>query len=281
MTGDLQLGASAALMSNTVAATPSTSVAATPSTAVAATPSIFERQEKKYLLEADAAERLLVRLGSALEPDGRSSILISSLYLDTPNYLLIRRSIEKPVFKEKLRVRVYGIVQDSSHPVFLELKKKYRKTVYKRRVRMTLREAQRLIEDGVVPLSPLRGDYAKVILNRQIINELGGALECYGSLVPSFLLGYERRAYCYRAEGASVRLTLDSNLSWGRGSWELENAHDTHPLLPPTARVMELKTSAPLPLLLTRALDDAALYSRGFSKAARAYAALMGEGSAR
>jgi hypothetical protein len=243
---------------------------------IAATPSIFERQEKKYLLEADTAERLLARLGPALEPDGRSSILISSLYLDTPNYLLIRRSIEKPVFKEKLRVRIYGIVQNDSHPVFLELKKKYRKTVYKRRVRMTLCEARRFVEDGVMPLSPLRGDDAKAALNRRIISELQGALECYGPLMPSFFVEYERHAYHYQAAGASVRLTLDSNLNWGRGNWEFEGARDAHPLLPPTARVMELKTSAPLPLPLTRALDTLRLYSRSFSKAGRAYRALMG-----
>ncbi|MDR2587212.1 MAG: polyphosphate polymerase domain-containing protein [Coriobacteriales bacterium] len=235
---------------------------------------VFERQEKKYLLEAGMAEKLLARCGSALEPDGRSSILIRSLYLDTPSHLLIRRSIEKPVFKEKLRVRSYGIIQDDNHPVFLEIKKKYRKTVYKRRVLMTLRDARRFVEDGVVPLSSLRGDNAKVALNRQIINEMYGALECYGALTPSFLVGYERRAYCYHATGVSLRLTLDSNLGWGKGSWDVEDMRGAHPLLPPAACLMELKTTAPLPLPLTHALDALHLYPRGFSKAAQAYRAL-------
>jgi hypothetical protein len=280
--------------------------------APAVSPSVFARQEKKYLLGTDARERLLFLCGDALSMDNRGQTHITNIYLDTPERLLIRRSIEKPDFKEKFRIRIYGnaldgsgSALDGSYPVFLEVKKKYLGTVYKRRVRMTLREACRFVEDGVVPLSPYRGDDAKVALNRQILREMQWAQTCYGALVPAVRVDYERAAYTYQMEGSSLRLTLDCDLSFreGTGTWEsvlgggrvsdkerslvspatapvplsLSGASGARPLLPPATCLMEIKTSAPLPLALSRALDDLGLYPRAFSKVGRAYEAIMAD----
>jgi hypothetical protein len=255
-----------------------------------ASPSVFARREEKYLLAPGVREKLTSLLGSALEMDGRGKARIGSLYLDTPDDLLIRRSVEKPDFREKLRVRTYGRVCDSNHPAFLEIKRKYLGTVYKRRVRMTLREARRFVEGGVMPLSPYQGDAARVVLNRQILEELRWALARYGTLAPSLYVGYERCAYTYRAQGASLRLTIDSDVSYREGRWEgawAEERHgenhrnQNHLLLPSGSCLMELKTSAALPLALTRALDELGLYPRGFSKVGNAYGALTDKGRTR
>ena len=48
-------------------------------------------------------------------------------------YRLIRASLEKPAYKEKLRLRSYGVTEPGGE-VFLELKKKYKGIVYKRRI---------------------------------------------------------------------------------------------------------------------------------------------------
>jgi hypothetical protein len=163
-----------------------------------ASPSVFSRREKKYLLAPGMDERLLAMLGEALVADGHGPARIHNLYLDTASHLLIRRSIEKPDFKEKFRVRAYGDVMDEEHPVFLETKKKYRSAVYKRRVRMTLREARRFVEHGVAPHSPCWDRGAeKAALNRQILDEMRWSFAHYGRLSPSFSVEYGRRAYAF------------------------------------------------------------------------------------
>ncbi|MDR1184446.1 MAG: VTC domain-containing protein, partial [Coriobacteriales bacterium] len=172
--GDWQSGnqaVAAAVVPMVVASRPAMPASAT-ATMPTASPNVFARQEKKYLLASGVGERLLARLGGALTMDGFGPTRITNLYLDTSNYLLIRRSIEKPDFKEKLRIRVYGEVASGSHPVFLEVKKKYLGTVYKRRIRMTLCEAKRFVEDGIMPSLvaslPRQSNSEKAVLNRQI-----------------------------------------------------------------------------------------------------------------
>ena len=110
----------------------------------------FKRIEKKYLLSEIQYEALFRRIGSHLKPDeyGRSAVM--SLYLDTPDYRIIRHSIEAADYKEKLRLRSYGTASADS-TVFLELKKKFGGVVYKRRAAMTLTEAERYLRTGVKP----------------------------------------------------------------------------------------------------------------------------------
>jgi hypothetical protein len=259
--------------------------------------SVFARQEKKYPLVPGTAERLVFLLGPALELDGFGPALIRSLYLDTPDHLLIRRSIERPDFKEKLRIRTYGNVTSDSHPAFLELKKKYRGTVYKRRVKMTLREALSFTTEGIVPLSPYQGNPTTVALNRQIMDEMQWALVHYKTLTPSIALSYERSAYTYRTTDTSLRLTIDRDLRWHKGTGELPKKLEMQsacgtlstqgsmqsacgtPLLPEGACLMELKTFGALPLALTRALDELQLYPQSFSKVGRAYQAFRAGGN--
>jgi hypothetical protein len=215
--------------------------------------------------------------------DGSGPTCITNHYLDTPSYLLIRRSIEKPDFKEKLRIRTYGKVADDNHTAFLEIKKKYLGTVYKRRICMTLRDAQRFVRDGTMPSQTAalsrQSNSEKAALNRQIMTEMQWALERYGRLAPVFQVKYERCAYAYQAQGASLRLTIDRDASWSGGGWKMKSdPNQSYPLLAPGFCLMEIKTSAPLPLALVRALDELELYPRGFSKVGCAYGVFVAAG---
>lgn len=102
---------------------------------------VFNRYEKKYLLTMDQYEEILRRLPGSMVPDQYGKYSISNIYFDTPDDLLIRRSLTKPVYKEKLRLRSYG-TPDLQTPVFLEIKKKYRRMVNKRRIVLPLEEAE-------------------------------------------------------------------------------------------------------------------------------------------
>ena len=114
---------------------------------------IFERIEKKYRITAAQKEAVLREIGGRLLEDRFCRSTIQSLYLDTPDHRIIRNSIEAKghsVYKEKIRVRSYG-TPGREDKVFFELKKKYKGIVYKRRVCMTLAEAERYLEEGICP----------------------------------------------------------------------------------------------------------------------------------
>ena len=101
----------------------------------------FKRTEKKYLLSSGLFDALWARIGDRMEPDDYPRSTVCSIYYDTDDYRLIRNSIEGPVYKEKLRLRSYH-VPGPEDPVFVELKKKYKGVVYKRRVSLPAREAE-------------------------------------------------------------------------------------------------------------------------------------------
>ena len=69
----------------------------------------FERYEKKYFLSPEQQRQLLQAIGSHVKMDFYGRYTISNLYYDTPDWRLIRTSLEKPIYKEKLRVRSYGV----------------------------------------------------------------------------------------------------------------------------------------------------------------------------
>ncbi len=111
---------------------------------------VFERTEKKYILTLSQRRRLLEMVNNYIKPDEYGESTVCSLYFDTPDSRLIRQSMEKPVYKEKLRLRSYSTPKAGSN-VFLELKKKYNGVVYKRRKTLEYTVAKSYIENGVLP----------------------------------------------------------------------------------------------------------------------------------
>ena len=105
---------------------------------------IFNRYEHKYKLDTKTFNKVLEIMDEHMELDSHcgehSLYTIANIYYDTKDNSLIRESLSKPAYKEKLRLRSYG-VPDMDSKVFLEIKKKYRGLVNKRRTTLELGEA--------------------------------------------------------------------------------------------------------------------------------------------
>ena len=153
---------------------------------------VFERTEKKYILTLAQRRELLKRIAEHIKPDEYGESTVCSLYFDTDDYRLIRRSMEKPVYKEKLRLRSYSTPKRDSN-VFLELKKKYNGVVYKRRKTMKLGEAKDYLKYGVMPD------------DSQIMRELDWAMKYYKTIAPRVFIAYDRTAFYSRLRRAHTR----------------------------------------------------------------------------
>jgi hypothetical protein len=210
----------------------------------------FERVEEKYLLDTVQYKAVLAGLRGRMQPDlfGRSTI--SSIYYDTPDYRLIRASLEKPDYKEKLRVRAYGRTTPESQ-VFIELKKKFDGVVYKRRVGLPLAEANALLDGKPVPA------------NSQVIREIRYFLRFYNP-IPSALLSYRRVAYTGAEEG--LRITFDDGIRFRTSAMSLTAGAWGEELLPPGTTLMEIKAPGAIPLWLCDLLNQNGVYPTSFSK---------------
>lgn len=217
----------------------------------------FERLEKKYLLTGAQLDGLRERLHPFLRPDRYGLQTVASLYYDTPDFALIRRSLDGPVYKEKLRLRCYGRAGRHSD-VFVEIKKKFRGVVYKRRAVMPLDEAERLIQTGVAAL-PLN----------QVQREIR-FMASYWHLSPSAYIACDRMAYA-DPEGSPLRVTLDTNIRFRfdrLALWE-DTAGET--LLPAGQTLMEIKIPGAFPLWLSGALGELGIYPVSYSKYGQSY----------
>lgn len=219
--------------------------------------SVFRRYEMKYLLTKAQKERVLSAMEPymALDEYGRTTIV--NIYYDTDTYRLIRRSIEKPVYKEKLRVRSYGMARADS-TVFVELKKKYEDVVYKRRISMPEKQA----------MAWMGGDPSG--RDDQIAREIDYFLRFYKTLHPAVLLSYEREAY-YMKDGGDFRVTFDDNILSRRENISLTAPVGGTPLLDEGQVLMELKCSGGIPLWLVETMSREHIYKTSFSKYGTAY----------
>ena len=221
---------------------------------------VFKRKEVKYLLTEAQLAALRPALEAHMEPDAFAHSSIYNLYYDTPDDRLIRRSLEKPAYKEKLRLRSYG-VPDEETQVFPEIKKKVRGIVYKRRVSMPYGDALRYLsrrQSG--------GD-------GQIFRELSWLLTAYGGLAPRIFLSYERDSWRGR-EDAPLRLTLDCEILWRTEALDLRCGAWGEPLLAPGQVLMEVKISNAAPLWLAETLSENRIFPISFSKGGRAFESL-------
>lgn len=218
---------------------------------------VFKRVEKKYRISAAEKAALMAAVGEQLIPDSHGKSTICSLYLDTPEHLLIRNSLDAVAYKEKLRLRSYGTPGVDSR-VFLEIKKKYMGVVYKRRVAMSLMEAQRYLDWGIAPVSS------------QIMSEIDYAMRFYGNPGPSMLIAYEREAY-YVKDYPHVRLTFDAAVRYRQDRLLLDLGTDGKRILPDGQFLLEIKTDGAMPVWLSQALSRLQILPASFSKYGTAY----------
>lgn len=221
---------------------------------------VFSRYEKKYLITQENFIWLLEKIEPYMNPDkfNKNGKLynIANIYYDTQNDALIRASIEKPVYKEKLRLRSYG-VPNLEDEVFLEIKKKYKGLVNKRRTRLHLKEAYDLVERGINPVD-------KPYVNSQVLNEIKYFLSLY-DLSPKVYLTYDRMAFFDKVDG-DFRVTFDTNIRTRRQDVRLEAGNHGQLLLENDLWVMEVKSSGAVPLWFTALLSEKEIYSNSFSK---------------
>lgn len=218
---------------------------------------VFNRYEKKYLVPQDIYDELRRQLEPHMQEDQYGLHTICNIYYETPDNELIRRSIEKPVYKEKLRLRSYGIpVMDST--VFLEIKKKYRSIVNKRRIKLTLQEAYDYLEHDIRPQK-----------DSQILREIDFFLSRY-PLSRGLYLAYDRIALAGRQD-PSFRVTFDQNIRSRRTHMGLEEGDSGERLLPKGYYLMESKIMGATPIWFTEILSNLAIYPISFSKYGNIY----------
>lgn len=213
---------------------------------------VFERVEKKYLLTEEQYTALRGALEGRMTMDRYGVHTICNLYYDTDDYTLIRRSLEKPIYKEKLRLRSYGVPREDS-TVFLEIKKKFRGVVYKRRIPLTLTEAMRYTRRGEKPRE-----------DSQILREIDWFMNLYRPS-PKVFIAYNRAAL-FGNEDENLRVTFDGAMRWRSGALDLSKGDWGSPLGDARRILMEIKIPGTMPLWMCRLLAENAVFPVSFSK---------------
>lgn len=224
----------------------------------------FKRYEIKYLLTQQQKRAILQAMKPYMKLDSYGRTVIRNIYFDTENFRLIRRSLEKPAYKEKLRVRSYQTAAGDD-PVFVELKKKYKSVVYKRR--LTLSEAQ--------AMNSFQYDLPLPV-HSQIADEIEYFRTYYAGLHPAVFLSYEREAF-YSLDGGDFRITFDENILYRKYDLSLGSEAYGTPLFEDGQTLMEIKTAGGLPLWMSHELNRLRVFKTSFSKYGLAYRHMMTE----
>ena len=223
---------------------------------------VFKRYELKYLLTKVQKEKVLRAMEPYMALDAYGRTTIRNVYFDTDSYRLIRRSIEKPTYKEKLRIRSYNQAEPNS-TVFVELKKKYKKIVYKRRISLPEKEAM----EWVLGEHHCHSD-------SQIAEEVDYFLEYYQFLRPAAFLSYAREAF-YSKDHSDLRVTFDDTILCRQEDLSLESDVYGTSLLPEDMVLMEIKCSGGIPMWMTHVLSREHIYQTSFSKYGTAYQTMI------
>ncbi len=222
----------------------------------------FKRYEMKYMLTPWQKKTILKAMEPYMALDAYGRTTIRNIYFDTDNYRLIRRSLEKPSYKEKLRIRSYQPA-NGKDPVFIELKKKYDKVVYKRRLTIEDRIAQDCFTYG-----------KSLPVDSQIAREIEYFRGFYGDLTPAVFLTYEREAF-YDRNGGDFRVTFDENILYRDHDFALGSEIYGTPILKEGQTLMEIKTSGGIPLWMTQVMSEQNIFITSFSKYGTAYRQMM------
>jgi len=220
---------------------------------------VFNRTEIKYLLSTEDKEALLSIIGNYMDSDpynkNGQTYKICNLYLDTTADELIVKSLEKPVFKEKIRLRSYGTVS-LTDTVYLESKKKYESVVNKRRTPVVLQDVYKYFEDGTLPVNPKT--------NHQVLREIDYIMNFY-KLKPKVFISYDRLAF-FEKGNSDFRLTIDTNIQTRQTELGLEIPASGRQLLEPGTWLMEAKAFKAFPLWFVKFLSSRKINSTSFSK---------------
>ncbi|MBO6206198.1 MAG: polyphosphate polymerase domain-containing protein [Lachnospiraceae bacterium] len=223
---------------------------------------VFQRKEIKYLLNEMQYRELTVFLEDMARIDEYGLSRINNIYYDTPDHRLVRTSMEKPLYKEKLRLRSYGTANDETN-AFLEIKKKYAGVVYKRRI-------SGKYKDLYAYLSGVKNDLG----TSQIAKEIRAFRQLYGELLPAMSICYDRIALA-GTEDKDLRITFDSNIEWNAECSDLRRIPKGNPLLQPGQHLMEIKVSNAFPRKLSEKLSELNIFPTSYSKYGAGYSDML------
>ena len=216
----------------------------------------MRRYELKYLLNKDQIDLFVKKISDYMQADDYGRTTIASLYFDTPDYRLITKSIEKPKYKEKIRLRSYGLATSKS-PTFLEIKRKNEGIVYKRRISLLENKAYEFFENQ------------ETLDNEQITRELEAFLQNYKNLEPKYLIISDRIAYFQK--DSDLRVTIDTNPRYRKTDLNLHTSMDGIPLLDEGWAILEIKVQHSVPMWLVDILSECKIYKTSFSKVGTAH----------
>ncbi len=220
---------------------------------------VFNRKENKYMIDDNTYRQLVERLEEYMYSDEHSKdggfYSISNVYYDTDTDELIRRSLAKPVYKEKLRLRSYGMPKDDDK-VFIEIKKKYKGVVGKRRISLPYTAAIKYLEEGIRP------DEGTV--NSQILREID-YFRTVHKVVPKVWISYDRRAY-FGKEDPGFRVTFDTNMRARRTDVDLQASDEGEQLVSAGKWLMEVKITNSMPQWFANLLTEFKIFPASFSK---------------
>lgn len=226
----------------------------------------FARKEIKFLLDMEQYHGLMEIIPQYMNPDaycvGGKEYGIYNIYYDTPDDYLIRESLAKPYYKEKIRLRSYYSPAGADDRVFLEIKKKIGGIVTKRRVAMTLAESEAYLADRTKP-------ECKKYITEQVFRELDAFLNNY-PIQPKQYISYQREAFFGKDDG-DFRLTFDRKITERRYDLGLDYASYGNFIIRADQRLMEVKVSDAIPEWLVAKLSEFGIYKTSFSKYGRAY----------
>lgn len=223
---------------------------------MAKTQTVFARYEKKYVVSSIKYAKLIEKLTPYMTLDEYGKYTICNIYYDTDNYELIRYSLDKPSYKEKLRIRSYGTPHDED-PVFIELKKKVNGVVYKRRTMLPCAIAMDYMNRGIMPK------------DEQILKEIGWFIHRY-DLSKQTYIAYDRMAY-FGNENHDLRITFDFDLRYRLDHCDLRFKDAGAPIIDHNEILMEIKMPFAMPLWLTNILNELEIYPCSFSKYGTCY----------
>ncbi len=222
----------------------------------------FKRYELKYILTVEQHQKLMAQIPQDIKLDSYGRHKISNIYFDTEDYRIIRHSIEKPKYKEKLRVRCYGEPTEDTI-AFVELKKKFNGVVYKRRVYSDQSKVFAYLNNG-----------ADTVEHSQILNEINYFKNCSANkdaeIKPKVYISYEREAF-FSTIDENFRLTFDFNIKARDIHVSLYSSNDDLVVLSNEYVLLEVKTVMGLPAWFLRFLNENEIYKTSFSKYGTAY----------
>jgi hypothetical protein len=233
---------------------------------------VFNRYEIKYMMDSETCHKVQQRLVEYMELDEYNKnhpfYTICNIYYDTSDNHLIRHSLSKPKYKEKLRLRGYG-VPNIEDKVYLEIKKKVNGLVNKRRTKLVLNEAYDFAATGDKPS-------LKTYMNKQVLNEIDYIIKLYNP-IPKLYLAYDRKAF-FGINNRDLRVTFDTNIRSRREDLRLEAGDHGRKLLPnDDLWLMEVKAEKTIPIWLSRLLSEFKLFKTSFSKYGTEYKTMIKE----